>query len=175
MSKPGMHHFSGAPKKTASLGKGANYNIICASLLNLKIGAMKWLSPSDRLWDQDLYMQGNEWEIHAVRGPSSDFVRIRKDSWTLMHQLWLRVQHPIPSKWLVALPTVLSQQQQTLFAISVQCSRRTTNHWCTIPVSVEHKIYLTLKRLIIINGAKTDYSEWKEQTRGRKGSKTSNW
>jgi len=73
-------------------------------------------------------MQGNEWEIHAVRGPSSDFVRIGKDSWTLIHQLRLWVQHPIPSIWLVAnLYTYSpSKQQQTLFAISVQCNRRTT-------------------------------------------------
>ena len=35
-----------------------------------------------------------------------------------------------------------------------------------------HKINLILEGLT--SGAKTDYSEWKEQTRGRKGSKTSN-
>ena len=45
----------------------------------------------------------------------------------------------------------------------------------TIPVLVEEivrNINLILEGLT--SGAKTDYSEWKEQTRGRKGSKTSN-
>jgi len=41
-----------------------------------------------------------------------------------------------------------------------------------IAKEIVRKINLILEGLT--SGAKTDYSEWKEQTRGRKGSKTSN-